>query len=63
MYNNTTGTNNTALGYGGDVSMGGLTNATAIGSGTVVLQSNTMKFGASLRSLEIERLQNLWFFI
>src|SRR4030095_9873937 len=45
LSNNTIGNNNTALGYRADMAANNLTNATAIGNGTVVQQSNTMKFG------------------
>jgi hypothetical protein len=42
---NTTGTNNTAIGFGADVSSGGLTNATAIGAFAEVNASNKVRIG------------------
>lgn len=42
---NTTGELNTAIGYGADVSLGTLTNATAIGNNAVVANSNTIQLG------------------
>jgi len=45
LSNNLTGNNNTALGYRADIAGNNLSNATAIGNGTVVQQSNTIKFG------------------
>ena len=45
--NNTTGGNNTAIGKDADVSMGNLTNATAIGSGAIVDASDKVRIGNS----------------
>jgi trimeric autotransporter adhesin len=42
---NTTGSNNTALGRGADLSSGTLTNATAIGANTIVSTSNSLVLG------------------
>ena len=42
---NTTGSNNTAIGVGADVSAGNLTNATAIGTGAIVNASNKIRLG------------------
>ena len=39
------GSNNTAIGYGADVGSDNLTNATAIGNGATVIESNTMVLG------------------
>ncbi len=44
---NTTGTNNTFLGFGANVTTGALTNATAIGYNATVAQSNSLVLGAS----------------
>jgi len=45
LFTNTTGTYNSALGIGADVLTGNLTNATAIGAGSVVTASNTVQVG------------------
>ena len=45
LYNNITGSRNTALGKGADVSIDGLTNATAIGYGAIVDASNKVRIG------------------
>ena len=45
MLTNTTGTNNTAIGYGADVSTANLTNATAIGNGAQATLSNSIQIG------------------
>ncbi|MBI2999244.1 MAG: hypothetical protein HYY46_12495 [Deltaproteobacteria bacterium] len=45
LSNNTTGSNNTALGVLADVSAGNLTNATAIGANAVVDASNKIRLG------------------
>jgi len=45
LYSNTTGQTNTGLGYNSDVSVGNLSNATALGSGAVVNASNKIRFG------------------
>jgi hypothetical protein len=42
---NTTGTNNTAIGYHADVALSNLTNATAIGFNTIVNASNKVRIG------------------
>src|SRR5262249_914032 len=42
---NTTGFRNTAIGFGADVSAGSLTNATAIGFGAIVNNSNKIRLG------------------
>jgi hypothetical protein len=42
---NTTGSNNTAIGSGANVSAGNLTNATAIGANAIVSQSNSLVLG------------------
>jgi hypothetical protein len=44
---NTTGNNNTALGYGANTGLAALTNATAIGNGSVVTASNALQLGNS----------------
>ena len=43
--NNTTGNNNTAIGFGANVSAGNLTNATAIGFRAIVNASNKVRLG------------------
>lgn len=48
LSHNHMGNNNTALGYSADVSVDGLTNATAIGNGAMVNASNTVQIGNSL---------------
>jgi len=45
LYSNTSGTYNTAVGYGANVSAGNLTNATAIGAYALAAQSNTIVLG------------------
>ena len=45
LQNNTTGSQNTAIGANADVSAGNLTNATAIGHGAVVNASNKIRLG------------------
>lgn len=45
LNNNTTGSSNTAIGAQADVSVGNLTNATAIGAGAVVDASNKIRLG------------------
>ena len=45
LFTNTTGNNNTALGYAADVASGALTNATAIGASAIVSASNTIQLG------------------
>jgi hypothetical protein len=45
LLTNTTGTNNTAIGDGADVSSGALTNATAIGYTTITTASNQVRIG------------------
>src|SRR5262249_952100 len=45
LVNNTTGSNNTAIGFGANVSAGNLTNATAIGASAVVNASNKIRLG------------------
>jgi hypothetical protein len=47
LHSNDTGILNSALGYLADVSTGGLTNATAIGSGAIVDASNKIRLGNS----------------
>ena len=47
LVNNTIGGNNTAIGKDADVSMGNLTNATAIGSGAIVDASDKVRIGNS----------------
>ncbi len=47
LYSNTTGTGNTALGYYADVTVGNLSNATAIGNEAKVGASNTIQLGNS----------------
>ena len=50
---NTTGSNNTAIGFGADVSVGNLTNATAIGANAIVNDSNKVRIGnASVTVIE-----------
>ena len=45
LNSNTTGNYNTALGYSANVSVGNLTNATAIGANTIVSASNSLILG------------------
>jgi len=45
LVNNTTGSNNTAIGYEADVVSNNLSNATAIGKGAIVTSSNTIQLG------------------
>ncbi len=45
LYSNTSGTLNTAVGYGANVSSGSLTNATAIGAYALAAQSNSLILG------------------
>jgi hypothetical protein len=45
LFSNTTGNFNTAIGRGADVSVGNLTNATAIGNGATVDGSNKIRLG------------------
>ena len=45
--NNTTGTNNTAIGYVANVTAGNLTNAAAIGANAVVSASNSLVLGGT----------------
>ena len=45
LYNNTTGSQNTAIGHNADVGSGDLTNATAIGNGAIVTVSNKIRLG------------------
>jgi hypothetical protein len=45
LYNNTTGSYNTAVGKNADVATGNLTNATAVGYGAIVTSNNTIQLG------------------
>ncbi|HET9824581.1 MAG TPA: tail fiber domain-containing protein, partial [Chitinophagaceae bacterium] len=47
LYNNFSGSNNTAIGYGADVLTDGLTNATVIGYNAKISQSNSLILGNS----------------
>jgi hypothetical protein len=47
LLSNTTGSNNTALGYDADVNSGNLTNATAIGARSTVSESNAIVLGCT----------------
>jgi hypothetical protein len=47
LYSNSTGNSLTCIGYGCDVQADGLFNATAIGAGAVIAQSNTLVLGST----------------